>query len=600
MKVMKPIASHDIPADKNQFLYEIKYDGFRAILIWEHNKIEILSKRNVDLTNNFPEIITFCAQVQHTITPFLPLILDGELVVLNNEHEANFSHIQTRGRLKNKTKIKQIAKNRPATFLAFDIIKKTGRELFKQTFVQRKKALKLVMDTILQNYDQYVLQMVPAHKKIESLRHIMSETRAEGMIAKRMNSKYEHGKQHHDWFKIKNWRTIRCFLTFFNPGNGYFTATVFQNGEMIQIGKCKHGLPGEELQTLKTLFINHGEQIHDGYRLPPAICAEIHTLDMNDRELREPEFVQLLPNSLATDCTYDQLRFDLAMMPQSVSYSNLDKLFWPHNSLRKIDLLIYLRLIYPYMQPFLHNRVLTVIRCPDGVEEEFFYQKSLPNYAPQFMKDIHNEAIICNNSAALIWLANHGAIEYHVAFQTIETKDPVEIVFDLDPPNHEKFHLAVKAALLIKRLIDNLDLISFVKTSGSKGLQIHIPLPPGKMTYNDTAIFTEAIATTLVQEHPQLFTIERLKKNRHNRLYIDYVQHGKGKTIIAPYSPRKTKSGTVATPLFWHELTEELTPNVFTIQNVVDRVQTLGCPFAHYEEIGQKQNIDKLLQLIRD
>src|SRR5699024_5633455 len=178
------------------------------------------------------------------------------------------------------------------------------------------------------------------------------------------------------------------------------------------------------------------------------------------------------------------------------------------------------------------------------------------------------------------------------------SEHPNEIVFDLDPPGRAEFDLSIQAALIIKPLLDELDLISFVKTFGNKGLQIHILIQVGSMTYDETALFTQAIAWTVENAYPQLFTTERLKRNRHGRLYIDYVQHGKDKTLIAPYSPRKTADATVATPLFWHEVKEGLTPDMFTIENVVERIQILGCPFWGYDAARKEQRVDKVLGMM--
>lgn len=597
IKIMKPIASVDFPDDLTNFLYEIKYDGFRAFIVWQQHKVQIFSRNNIDLTSGFPEIITACEKLTDKIVAFLPATLDGELVVLNNDFEANFACMQWRGRIKNTDKIRAAATSRPATFLAFDILAQNNESMTGEPLVKRKKALHSFFDSIGNSYNQ--LRMIQPSQSIDFIRKKTDTYRGEGIVAKRKNSTYQDGKQHHDWFKIKNWRIIRCFLTMYNPSNGYFTACVFHHEEIVHVGKCKHGLTNEEQRLLTKIFVDQGHQTTDGYELPPAICAEIQTLDIYNEELREPRFVRLLPNVHHKECTYKQMQIDLAMMPKSVSLSNIDKVFWPDHSFTKGDLLIYMRLIYPYMEPFLHDRALTVIRSPDGVHKESFYQKTLPEYAPAFMSKVNSGTIICNDLDAFIWLVNHGAVEYHIPFQLIQQEHPSEIVFDLDPPGRELFDVAIEAALLIKHLIDPLELTSFVKTSGNKGLQIHIPIPPASMTYDETAIFTEAIATTLVQEYPHMFTIERLKKKRNNKLYIDYVQHGKGKTIIAPYSPRKTADATVATPLFWHELTEKLTPQLFTIKNVVDRVNQLGCPFANYEAIGKSQNMVHILQLIR-
>jgi len=597
VKIMKPIASSEIPHGQ-EWLYEVKYDGFRCVLHWDkQGNITLTSRNKQDLTNIFPEIVAACRENHAVLTSLLPVTLDGELVVLNNDSQANFALIQKRGRLKNKESIEKASKLRPASFLAFELLELAGTLQMEKSYVNRKEQLQHVFKLL---QDQERIKQIQAYEDPNELRKIVFNSKGEGIIAKRKNSSYLEGKKHHDWFKIKNWRTIQVFLTEYNPENDYFTANVFQGDRIIEIGKCKHGLDEETAHTLQQVFLTNGEKNGAIYQLPPAVCASIHTLDLFKDELREPEFAALLPETSPSECTADNLMLDMTMFPANVDLSNTDKIFWPDKSLRKGDMLIFMREIAPYMLPFLRDRAVTLIRCPDGVRQEHFFQKHLPDYAPEFIEDREDRKIISDTLEALIWLANHGAVEYHIPFQLADTPAPIEIVFDLDPPDREYFSLAIQAAQLIKSLLDDLDLISLVKTSGNKGLQIHIPIPSGSMTYDDTAIFTEAIAATVENAYPNSFTTERFKNKRHGRLYIDYVQHGKDKTLIAPYSPRKTNDATVATPLFWEEVKEDLNPAQFTIENVVERVQTLGCPFHRYFEIGQEQKMDKVLGLVKE
>ncbi|WP_085993989.1 DNA ligase D [Oceanobacillus senegalensis] len=599
MDIMKPIASADIPVG-DEWVYEVKYDGFRCMLTWDKDgTITLTSKNNKDLTKNFPEIIAHCKGIQNEMTKILPVRLDGELVVLNTEFQANFSWIQKRGRFKNIDSIKKASTKRPATFLAFDITQSNGILLMEESWKRRKQALHDFFKVLPSN--PYV-KMVDSYEDEKELWQMLTEHKGEGIIAKRKTSKYIAGKGHRDWFKIKNWRTIEGFLTHYDQQNGYYSFHVFQDKEILEIGKCKHGLDDESAETLKQLFIQNGEKETNGYHLPPAICASVHTLDLNKGELREPEFVRLLPQASAEECTVEKLKLDLAMIPQTIDISNTEKFYWPDKSLTKGDLLSYMREIAPYMLPFLRERALTLIRCPDGVEGEFFYQKHLPDYAPAFIdsKNVGNEKIIiCNNLHSLVWFANHGGMEYHVPFQKIDNDQPMEIVFDLDPPSREKFSLAIQAANLIKAILDDLKLISFVKTSGNKGIQIHIPIPEASLTYDETAIFTQAIAYTVENTYPDLFTTERMKKKRNGRLYIDYVQHGKDKTIIAPFSPRKTKEGTVAMPLLWKEVNDQLRPEQFTIENALSRIQEIGNPFHNYFEAQENQQLDRVIALIK-
>ena len=603
MDIMKPIASKHIPQG-DEWFYEVKYDGFRCVLVWEKEEIRLISKNNKDLTDKFPEIIAGCKRIEKDIAPYLPLQLDGELVVLNNPIQANFAWIQKRGRLRRPDFIQKAAASRPASYMAFDLLQLNGINMRSQELFIRKNKLHTLFASIKSEQKEHPLHYVFPYEHPDDLWRELFVHKGEGIIAKRRKSKYLFAKQHHDWFKIKNWRTIHGIVTAYHPTNGYFSIQVYDaEGKLKNIGKCKHQLEAQAKQTLTELFLTNGTYNENYYTLPPAICTTIHTLDLYEEELREPEFVELLPHDDATNYTADRVQLEQAMLPDDIDYVKLDKLYWPKPAYTKGDLLVYMREIAPYMLPFLKNRALTVIRCPEGVEEASFFQKHLPNYAPDFIEHVPNEAgtenlILCNNLETLIWFSNHGALEYHVPFQTVATSTPEEIVFDLDPPDRNHFSLAVFAATLIKQMLDGLKLQSFVKLSGNKGLQIYIPIPTGSMTYDETAVFTQAIAWTLEQQYPDSFTTERLKKNRNNRLYIDYVQHGKDKTIIAPYSPRRTDDGTIAMPLFWDEINDTLHPAQFTIKNGVKRMQELGCPFATYHQVKEKQILTNLRAFI--
>ncbi|GAB2551648.1 DNA ligase D [Gracilibacillus alcaliphilus] len=593
MDWMKPIERSDIP-EGDEWLYEVKYDGFRCELSWTDKNIMLISK-NGHISSKFPEIINWCKENYNHFKNKLPLKLDGELVILNHHYQANFPKIQMRGRMKSMERIEKQANQRPAKLMVFDITEIRGDKLLQDKLTLRKKILHQTLQPVS---DNAVLKCVETFTSMEEIQKVVSASKGEGIIAKRKDSTYQKGKNHYDWFKIKNWRVIQGILTTYNPSNGYFAVNVLDDDKLISIGTCKHGLQKESMETVKQLFKEQGELIGGSYHLPPAITSTIYTLDLYSGELREPYFKSINPNTSYTVCTLDKLQLDMAQLP--IEVSNTEKFLWP-NVFTKKDLLVYIREISPWMLPFLKTRALTTIRCPDGIDKESFFQKNLPDYTPDYLSSASNNGlIICNQLKSLVWLANHGSIEYHIPFQRIKSEYPIEIIFDLDPPDRERFDLAIQAAQMIKPLLDDLNLISFVKTSGNKGLQIHIPIPEGSMTYDETAVFTQAIAWTLEHAYPDLFTTERLKKNRKGRLYIDYVQHGQDKTLIAPYSPRMTKEGTVSTPLYWHEVNEDLTPAAFTIGNVIERVREIGCPFTEYFEVGHNQQLDKVLKMVRE
>ncbi|WP_257349203.1 non-homologous end-joining DNA ligase [Pseudalkalibacillus decolorationis] len=288
---------------------------------------------------------------------------------------------------------------------------------------------------------------------------------------------------------------------------------------------------------------------------------------------------------------------------ETINVTSLDKVLYPRNGITKQAYLHYLIQIHTYMLPFIKNRWLTVKRYPHGMYDEFFYQKNCPDYAPEFVQTYEHENIryiVCNELPALIWLGNQLALEYHVPFNTVDTSRPSEIVFDLDPPSRDQFPLAVEAAIQIKELLDQLNLHSFAKTSGNKGIQVYIPLPERKFTYDDTRKFTHFIAAYLVEQNPEQFTIERLKQKRKSRCYIDYIQHAEGKTIIAPYSLRGNEDALVATPLNWNEVKHGLQPEQFTMQKVLQRIAVGECPFTTFNMVKDKQPFQRVLDGLAD
>lgn len=262
-----------------------------------------------------------------------------------------------------------------------------------------------------------------------------------------------------------------------------------------------------------------------------------------------------------------------------------DKIIFPQSGIRKIEYLLYLRAAAPFMFPFLANRALTVIRYPHGIGGLHFFQKNCPDYAPSFVRTAVEEgirAIVCDRLDTLLWLGNQLAIEFHIPFRAVGQTCPIEIVIDLDPPDRAHFPLAVDAALLLHGVLERLQIASFPKLSGSRGLQIHIPLSRQQLTFEDTRRFTTFLAEWLIEQHPDRFTTERLKKNRGSRLYVDYIQHAEGKTIICPYSLRAKPDATVAMPLAWNEVTEALRIESFTMATVQQRLAQGVNPWKNY------------------
>jgi bifunctional non-homologous end joining protein LigD len=406
-------------------------------------------------------------------------------------------------------------------------------------------------------------------------------------MVKKVNQTNQHKKQ-----------IGRFFIIGYDNQTEQFDVAVLHKKEIKRVGSFSQGLSHEERAILLQVISNNSQSETSSYlHVEPGICIELEYSELEDEHIIKPSFKQFLFNTKWKECTWD----NLISTVNGITISHPDKPLWKENDVTKIDYIHYLLEISPFMLPFLKDRLLTVIRFPHGTFGEKFYQKNCPEYAPEFVQTQLNENInyiVCNNEETLLWLGNQLAFEFHIPFQTIHSTGPSEIVFDLDPPSREYFHLALKAAQLLKEVFDGLKLLSFIKTSGNKGLQIYIPLPENQFTYEQTRRFTEFIANFLVTKEPSLFTIERLKKNRHNKLYVDYLQHAEGKTIVAPYSVRGNDGGYVATPLFWNEVTEDLSIEHFPLEKVIPRLQKKGCPFASYFEAKERQQFQPVLDFL--
>lgn len=601
---MLPTLSFESP-EQNDWLYEVKYDGFRAILDWDMHGIRLTSRNGKSLLTQFPEIEDFLLARQKQFDPLIPFRLDGELVYLENSLKASFSVIQTRGRLRTRNKIKEQALEQPCLMMVFDLLLLAGTSLTDMPYHVRKEKLKHLFFeigcqiNIHQNTKQF-LQYVEAYSNFKELWNKVILHGGEGIVAKQKNSLWMEGKRSNQWLKYKNWKHVSCFFTAYNKGNEYFLVGVYKGETIIGIGQVLAGIKPDEKHALLQILLQNSIQEDERFiYIEPAICLDVLYLDTYKNELREPAFERFRFDLKPHDCSYERFISESKNTAANVEISHPDKLLWVN--IKKENFIQYLFEVSPYMLPFLKNRLLTVIRYPHGISGYPFFQKNCPDYAPDFVETFVDQGInyiVCNNLETLIWLGNQLAIEFHIPFQTMNNRGPGEIVFDLDPPSIEDFSLAVKAAIMIKEVLDQLKLISFTKTSGNKGLQVYIPLPDEIYTYDDTRLFTSFIAEYLISREPDSFTIERLKKNRGHRLYVDYVQHSEGKTIVSPYSMRGNQHAGVATPLDWDEVNDKLEGKRFNLQTAIERINKQIDPFKHYFTSKQVQPFQPVLDFL--
>jgi bifunctional non-homologous end joining protein LigD len=608
MKPMLMMDAHEVPVGKD-WIFETKYDGFRAILQWSTEGIQLFSRNENVLNDLFPEIIDECRRIEHLVKSFLPLTFDGEVVFLKNDYRSEFSIVQTRGRMRKEEVISHHSNRFPCQYIVFDLLLLKGKDVSGTALEKRKAQLEKCFEQVgLPTSVQYrhgsLLQLIETFTDEKEMWKRIKLNNGEGIVAKRKKSVWSNDKRTNQWLKVKNWRHVTIIITKYEQVNGFFTGSVYKDGQLIEITTFKHGMSEEEFKTLSELFLSNGQKIGDSiYGLPPSICAVVNCISFDGKHLREPRFHSFQFTVDPDECQWRQLLRQLHPIPGRVQITHPSKPVWPKKSLEKDDYLLYLQMAAPYMLPFLKERHLTLIRYPHGVPGEKFYQKSVPDYAPDFVqtsKDEDIDYIVCNDIETLLWLGNQLALEFHIPFQTIHTRMPTEIVFDLDPPSVKEFSLSVEAALRLKAIFDQFALTSFVKTSGGKGLQLYIPLPFNTFTYEETRLFTKFVSDFLCDQEPQWFTTERLKKNRGNKLYLDYVQHHEGKTIVAPYSPRGNELATAATPLNWDEINTSLRPEQFTISSVMERMKTIGDPFRPFRQVGDSQPFAVVLEQLKE
>ena len=293
---------------------------------------------------------------------------------------------------------------------------------------------------------------------------------------------------------------------------------------------------------------------------------------------------------------------------QTIEIKNRDKIYFPSTNLTKGDVIDYYDNIADHLLPYLKNRPLTLSRFPDGIKNEGFYQKKTPDYFPDWitvMKVKKKEGgtipqIICNDKATLIFLVNQGTVSFHPWLSEVsDLEKPNKIVFDLDPPEGN-FDLVLKSARALRSLLEEeLNLTSFVMTTGSKGLHVAVPI---KTSFNFDIVrtYAEVISAYLAREYSDSFTTEVRKQERKGRLFIDYLRNTYAQTSIPPYSLRALEGAPVATPLSWDELDKQgLKSQSYHMGNIFQRLSQIEDPWKEFNksrsDLGSRiENLERL------
>ncbi|MFS0836646.1 DNA polymerase domain-containing protein [Paenibacillus sp. 1P03SA] len=289
---------------------------------------------------------------------------------------------------------------------------------------------------------------------------------------------------------------------------------------------------------------------------------------------------------------YKKTQGTITVEGQELTITNPEKPLWPEAGITKLDFLQKLIELSPYLLRYCRDRHLTTIRFPHGIHDKSFYQKNTPEPVPDFVNLAPLDGIRYVNLDSLptlIWLGNLACLEFHPSFHHIGETLPAEWLIDIDPSLEVEPRI-MEAAHLIGEVLDSLHIQSVPKTSGATGVQIYVPIQHG-YTFEQLRKIGYFIGSFVVKKYPKLFTIERLKKNRGDLIYFDYLQHWYGKTLSAPYTPRAKMPGTVSTPLLWKEVEERCDPRDFTLHVIVDRIKRMG----DLIEKVPPQNLDAVL-----
>jgi bifunctional non-homologous end joining protein LigD len=686
---VKPmLAGHiDTPFDNKDWVFEVKWDGVRAILLHDKAKeaiTEIQSRNGKNITHRYPEITKAIGTV---VKSNESIVLDGEIVVLNKEGIPDFQMHQKRMNVESQRDIEFLSNEIPATYFVFDILYINGRNVEELQLSDRRK----ILNSVIAEGSKRIRISEYIEEKGKALFKSVIERHLEGIVAKDKHSKYHQGIRSSAWLKIKGILTQDCIVVGYTKGEGnrqdYFGSLILAAyddlGKLRFIGHSGSGFGFDQLK--ETLTVMQRLRTENNFCpldsipytnskptwLRPELTAEVKFSGWTqDLIMRAPIFLRFRYDKRPTECLIEQLQQEIdhdiiignkvlkkegeteekgytmpTPRPPELKFSNLDKIYWPSTGrlkreLTKGDLIEYYDKVSKYILPHLQNRPLSLKRYPDGITGKSFYHKNWIQEKPDFAKTIQvfseskNDTVnylICNNKETLLWLANLGCIEMHSWYSRVHDfnacnstaancSDPVPldeqkcgldtpdfVVFDLDPYiysgrekegeepeyNVKGFKATVDVALDLKDLLGELHIDSYVKTSGKTGLHVFIPVAP-IYGYTQTRTFAEIIGKMLSRRNPGKITMEWNSSNRKGKVFFDYNQNAKGKTLASIFSVRPTISASVSMPVEWRELSY-IQPADFTLVNVPEILSSKGGD-AWSTIYQKKQDLLKMIQ----
>ncbi|RJQ37699.1 DNA ligase D [Candidatus Microgenomates bacterium] len=609
----------DKPFNSNEWVFEIKWDGYRAIAeINKEENIELYSRNNQSFNEKYFPIVQSLREIKNGV------IFDGEIVVLDDNGKPVFQMLQDyqkehRGNL---------------VYYIFDILYLEGKDLRNETLIKRKEILKKILPPLINvKISEYI------ENEGTAFFNAVKKQELEGIIAKKKESLYKSGRRSTDWLKIKTLLRQEALIAGFTKPRGgrkYFGAlvlAVYENNELIYIGHAGGGFDEKTISDvynkLKPLisqnspFKNPPKTNTPVTWLKPELVCEVKFSQWTkDMHMRQPVFIGLredkdakevhlekpVPSNKITEEKENPKKSEdkktVIIDNKTLELTNLNKVFWPKEGYTKKDLINYYEKISSFILPYLKDRPESLHRFPNGIEGESFFQKNVDSLFPKWIKtiNIYSESekkeikyLLCQDKATLIYLANLGCIEINPwNSRTKNLNKPDYLVIDLDPEDIS-FDYVTKTAKTARNVLEKIGIKSYCKTSGARGMHIYIPLE-AKYTYSQVRSFAKILVTIIHQNIPDFTSILRNPKDRQGKVYLDYLQNNKAQTLAAPYCIRPKQGAPVSTPLSWEEVKKGLNPQNFTIKTVFQRLDKIGDIFKPV--LGKGIDMEKILRRI--
>jgi bifunctional non-homologous end joining protein LigD len=594
------------------WLFEVKWDGYRALAYVRGGEAELLSRNDNDLTARFGDVARAIPRALRTPD----CVLDGEVCALDEQGRPSFSAMQ------------QGKPGTPVVYEAFDLLELEGEPLVDLPFGERRARLEALLDR-----RNTTVRLSEAFEDGNALYEAAGRQGLEGIVAKRADSPYRQGRRTREWLKIKTHGRQEFVIAGYTKGQGRRSGRfgslvlgVWRGRELAYVGNCGTGFTDRDIDELLARLrpleraaspfavVPKMPKVKrpDVVWVEPELVCEVEFVEWtHDGRLRAPSFQGLREDKPASDVRREEpFPTELRRGKRVLKLSNLDKPFWPEDGITKGDLLAYYRSVAPVLLPHLRDRPFTLKRYPDGIDGGHFFQKDAPAHMPDWIRTVAVEATtrekprrtrtirapLVNDELALLWMVNMGCIDLNTWYSRVDRPArPDFVLFDLDPAEDAGFPEVVQVALLVKQVLDALGLAGFPKTSGSDGIHVLVPVER-RHTYGETREFAEIVARTLAATHRGLVTTEWAKAKRQGVL-IDANQNGEGKTIASAYSVRPHPGAPVSAPLRWEEVNDGLHPRDFTMESVLARVERHGDLFEGV--LGTRQRLGPALESIR-